>query len=883
MTFPFVGTHTAADWNGWNGVNHAVEEDTVTIATADRKQYVEPTWLIAEPPLRFEVVDLDVDGCGDIWLLTADGIYRYDPDRADLRRLHCTWDRAPATPRAIAVTDDTVYVAIGADGGASDGDGGRVHAFSKHLAQTRWIAEIPYADPVALARHGETVSVLDRGAGDGEPFVAEVGPGGVPESRVAGLGSPVDLAVDVNGDRYVLDHPGDSHVVSRIPVGETTVETAVPPGEFVTGDTGTRLAPDTLAAGVPGEIIVGTPPSADTPIEPSLFRHDPPTEGFERLTTYTGSVEELLARRGEAAREAGLYVVGAVPDEDGNALAFLPAVERTRLNPDTGRYDGQVVRRLDAGERGTQWHRLTASLETPTGTQVRIYYHATDDDPVVRLQRVRGIGPIIADRLRSAGIRELAELVQSTPGRLAAAAGTDSYPVSTDRAADWIDDAEDVLDRAGRAAAPDWRSVGPPDPEDALVDDAEGRYLWVKVELIGTPAAAPRVDSLRAYFPRQSYLRYLPAIFRDDPQAAEFLERYLSLFESVFTDIEEEISAATRYLDPEGIPGESLSWLAGWLALSPDETWSTAAKRELVARAHELFEERGTRQGLRELLSIYLADRATRPPAWQWAIDRQRAVLDFAAATDIGPDDIDGLVHVDVGVGDSDTPGVDAALALAHAENLFDVLGTNPDRAAIEDGAVEGTFGLFIAADDPARVEAELVAIGEVEAATVTEVTANLVAGAPDGPPASPEGTRTRLDRTLFVREQSDLDCVDGTAHPEVRTTYERLLPCPQCFAVLLWPSLSDDTVREAERLVETTRPAHTVGRTIQLQPQIQLAGHERDRAHHTYLGVNSVLADREFALETSVLGTDTRLSEHEASGQFGTNHRLGVDTDLSL
>ncbi|WP_380677703.1 phage tail protein [Salinigranum sp. GCM10025319] len=796
VTFPFVGTHTAADWAEWGGQNHAVVGGGVTLATADRLQYVSPTWLVSEPDLPFSVVDLDVDDCGDVWLLSDSGtIRRYDPDRDDLRRIHCTWDAPPARPRGIAVTADTVYVAAGRSGADSetasenaeeatgDGGGGWIHAFSRHLIQTRWVADAPYADPVALARAGEAVSVLDRGDDGTDPFLATVGRGGTPVSTSTGFRSPVDLAVDEAGDRYVLDRDaaGETPTIERVSPTQPTVETAVPTDEFVTE--GTPLSPATIAAGA-GDLLVGTADAFET--EPSLFRHRSNTGDFERLTGYTGPVAGLLLRRGGAVREPGLYVVG----DDGRALSFLPATERTRINPDTGRYDGQAVTRLDAGE-STQWHRVTASRSTgETGTQVRVRYYATDDGslgfhepgvgPVASLERVDGIGPTIADRLRAAYVRGLGELVGLTPERLATLAGTDDYPVSTERAGEWIAEAETILAQLGDPGDLDWRSVGPPDPRDALLDDAVGRYLWVKIELVGTAAAAPRVDTFRAYFPRQSYLRYLPSIYERDPQSAAFLERFLSLFESVFTDVEEEISAATRYLDPDGVPGEALSWLGGWLALSPDETWSTADERTLVRRAPDLFKARGTRQGLRELLSIYLDDPAF-PPAWEWALDRQAAAIETQ------------------------------------------------------------------------------VAAGELSADAAERLNAV-------------------LDRPLYIWEQDDLSCID---EPAVRTLYEKLLPCPQCFAVLVWPFLDEPARREVERLVDTTSPAHATGNVIPLEPSFRLTGEAGDTGHHTFLGVNSALADRDFELDSSSLGTDSRLTDHERSGQVGT-HRLGIDTRTS-
>lgn len=797
MTFPFVDTHSGADWKRWGGQNYEVVDGSVTLKTADRFRYASPAALLGEPSLPSEIVDMDVDDCGDLWLLAGDGIVRrYDPTRDDLRRIHCTWDEPPEAPRGIAVTANTMFIAIGTTDQAADGEdegpleddsngrsGGRIHAFSRHLMQTRWIAETAYPDPVSLVRNGETVSVLDRGDDGTEAFVAVVGTGGDPVSPATGFRQPVDLAVDEAGDRYVLDRDpdGSRHTVETVPAGGATVERVVPASDFVTASDGDVLRPDSLAAGLPDEIIVGD--SSAAAIDASIFSYRRAKADFEAISAYTGPVENLLVWRGDMTRGPGLYVVGR---DNGLALSFLPAAEHNRLNPDTGRYDGQVVTRFDAGQPEVQWHRLTADLDTTAlGTQVRISYFATDDEdlrfhepgtePVIPLTRVDGIGPVIADRLRSAYVQGLRELVHLAPQRVAAIATTDEYYVSADRAGNWIAEAVAILDRVGAPDAVDWQSVGPPDPEDALLRDAVGRYLWVKVELIGTASAAPQVHSFRAYFPRQSYLRYLPAIYRRDAQAEAFLERYLSLFESVFTDIEEEISAATRYLDPDGVPGEALSWLGGWLALSPDRTWSTADERDLVRRAHDLFKGRGTRRGLYELLSIYL-DEPSFPDPWQWAVDRQAEAL----------------------------------------------------------GASNGT-------DEP-------TAIGE---------------------------------RKLFIWEQQDLACIreDDRA---VRELYEKLFPCPQCFAVLVWPFIDDDAIREVERIVDATSPAHTVGNVIPLHPPLRLTGQAGETGNNTFLGMNSVLVERDFEVGSSNLGTTSELSDHEPSGQVGTKGRLGTDTRIS-
>ncbi|MFC6723686.1 phage tail protein, partial [Halobium palmae] len=157
-----------------------------------------------------------------------------------------------------------------------------------------------------------------------------------------------------------------------------------------------------------------------------------------------------------------------------------------------------------------------------------------------------------------------------------------------------------------------WKAFGP-DPADALFDGAVGRYLRLDLRLLGTESATPRIRGLRAYFPRDSYLRYLPTVYREDAESAAFLERFLSVFESTYVEVETDLTHVTRFFDSAGIPDEYLSWLGEWLALEADETWSASATRSLLAAAPRLYKQRGTRAGLLSFVDLYLAgDREAR-------------------------------------------------------------------------------------------------------------------------------------------------------------------------------------------------------------------------------------------------------------------------------
>jgi phage tail-like protein len=119
---------------------------------------------------------------------------------------------------------------------------------------------------------------------------------------------------------------------------------------------------------------------------------------------------------------------------------------------------------------------------------------------------------------------------------------------------------------------------------------------------------------MRVEFPRVSLARYLPAVFAADPSAADFTDRFLSLFDVALRSIEAEIDTQARFFDPLSTPatttskpdGDFLSWLASWIGLSLDRYQPEERRRLLVKRAARLYQIRGTREGLRRQLLFYL-------------------------------------------------------------------------------------------------------------------------------------------------------------------------------------------------------------------------------------------------------------------------------------
>lgn len=898
MEFSNRGVHTSTAWRDWQRRNVDIVEvpvgddptrstGEIRVATEETPSYHTPTSVLdavtvraasridgSKPdPHSLAIVDVATDDCGQRYLLSDTGaVFHYDRTARTLDRLECRFE-GDGEPRSLAVSDETLYVARD--------EPSAVYAYSRISGQLRWVLTDGVAEPVTFVPDGDELYLLDRGGRRGGGVLNRVVSSGRIEPVVTGLYEPVDADVDEDGSLYVLEpqlggtDDENRFLVRRIdrraleytpvPAAETVW---IPPDAFYIRDTGESFVPSCLAAGRSGEVLVGVAPESNSERWVLGYLPDEAAFGYQvRFRTGCRAIRTSRAVDGRA-----LLVI------DGNRRLFaVEASEATRPDRLTGRYEGSLRTRFDAGVDGTRWHRLRLDLDVDTDTAVRVHYRAVDaatpvpnptDTDAERgdLQAIDGIGSRKAWRLRRAGVMDLADLVDRSPETIsrilsveeirpgvkrvrdwqrhaetllggdgaddsnleavdgigpvrgsrlrrvgittlsefvsldAAVVSTlltrELRSISTDRTAEWIETARDLLHELPAppvfGVGDDWKTVSTSNPQDVLLE-ATGRYLWVQLDLVGTEHDSPTVSSVDASYPRKSYLRELPAVYRENERERATLERFLALFEGVFTDVDAGIDDLTRYLDPMAIPADSgyLEWLGGFLATDVAAGWPTAAKREFIDSAPDRYRKRGTRRGLEEMIELYLDHVDVRRPSWERARRRERNHLD----------------------------------------------------RLVERGTISATER------DKALERHEYVAASDDD------------------------------EPLVRIVEHKALDCIDEQAN---ETLYSRLISCPEGFLVLCHPALDETQFRAIGRIVGFQRPAHTSGRAVALRQRTVLSGTEGARGFHTYLGINTELRSDEFELETATLGRETRLGSREPHATLGVRSRLDDDARLS-
>ncbi|HEX3028626.1 MAG TPA: phage tail protein [Clostridia bacterium] len=319
---------------------------------------------------------------------------------------------------------------------------------------------------------------------------------------------------------------------------------------------GLSFKPSALCIDSNGYVFIGekvAEASGYTNISGFIYKFGPDGANLGKLNCYYGTVGKLLCDR---------YDNLIVYDDIKNTITVLEPNHGISRNDETRLPEGSFFScSLDSTAAGMNWHRILMDAEIPTDTQIKAGFFCADEKRVI----IEGKE------------WDLDEYIGS------------SIPPSV---------------KYGILAGLNWVQL-PPNPVDSLLPVKKGRYLWMRLDLTGNDRKSPLIKSIKIEFPRKSYLRYLPAVYSENDISKDFVERYLSIFQSLFSDLEDQISSMAHNFDADAVSGDYLKWLSSWLAVNADESWSDDKRRKLVKKAFEIYSKRGTREGLEEIIEIY--------------------------------------------------------------------------------------------------------------------------------------------------------------------------------------------------------------------------------------------------------------------------------------
>lgn len=549
----FFSFRQASDWD--RGASFHLERRAEGLSIVREQVHRQLARRYFNPPqLSSPIMDTVVDRSGRWYMLDEKGIFW----RADLSSNHAeaitTWNGAQWDSWArMAVTEDMVIV-------LQQGETSMLQAMSADSSQIKWERDSwlgePFLGITMAAADDNSLWLLASIASASRLQLLQIGATGR-EQAVIEL--PIDNQI------YIADIFQERFELSMGPEGRCWLldrTTAQVVAVDLIGGVAVLAGEEPLAAG--GELLSICDGGPDGFW--ALLRS---AEGAHRLLRY-GLLGEQL-ERAQLGNAKGAKLMAArhgidLWDAQERCLYSMQPVSETASWSEYGRRLGVWISpALDSGQPETEWHKIEIDALAVSDTQYNIRYYASDEQELILgLSRVR-LDDYVADDSVSAG------------DKLAALSGLWSRPLR--------------------------------DAEDALLFDAKGRYLWIYLELVGSEHHAPAIRSMKVHFPRDSYLRYLPAIYEHQAASRDFLSRYLSLFQTMLEEMDRTIADMPRSLEPSQASGESLRWLLGWIGIEAEDFWTETQLRQLLLHAPTLHTMRGTRLAMELLLTIFTGEK----------------------------------------------------------------------------------------------------------------------------------------------------------------------------------------------------------------------------------------------------------------------------------
>ena len=227
---------------------------------------------------------------------------------------------------------------------------------------------------------------------------------------------------------------------------------------------------------------------------------------------------------------------------------------------DAQMFHSAFLRGIDSAQPGCEWGRLSLKYNLGIESMLTVRVFASDQDSIIHNNRIVKINDFLLD----------GQIPRKDKERLFMAAGGAEY--------------------SGAA--------------DMLLSEQNGRWLWVWLEVTGEEPSI--LENIRVYVPGDHFFRTLPQVYQ---QNNDFLKRYLSIFSTIYHEMQEKIDSLPELLDVDIAPEELLPVFASWLGLETDPMlFGPDELRSLLKIAPKLMEYKGTKWAVETALKLFVSE-----------------------------------------------------------------------------------------------------------------------------------------------------------------------------------------------------------------------------------------------------------------------------------
>ena len=137
---------------------------------------------------------------------------------------------------------------------------------------------------------------------------------------------------------------------------------------------------------------------------------------------------------------------------------------------------------------------------------------------------------------------------------------------------------------------------------DLLLYQLEGRFLWFALEIQGADTGS--IHQALVYAQREDFMQTFPEIYRRN---SDFMSRYLSIFSSIYSDVQRRVDSLEQIVNIDTAPVEMLPVFAGWIGLDLGGNFLESGKlRALLKTAYTINRYKGTRRAITDVARLLL-------------------------------------------------------------------------------------------------------------------------------------------------------------------------------------------------------------------------------------------------------------------------------------
>ncbi|NLV86988.1 MAG: hypothetical protein GX025_07200 [Clostridiales bacterium] len=213
---------------------------------------------------------------------------------------------------------------------------------------------------------------------------------------------------------------------------------------------------------------------------------------------------------------------------------------------------------LDGAENGLNWGRLSFKLQSEGDMALTLRAMASDDPVFIRSGTLTKIDDFLLDPDITADIKE----------RFFSMAGG--------------------LEANGA--------------KDVLLNGISGRYLYLWLSLEGGKNAS--ISDLAVFNPVDNFTKTFPAVYRAEN---DFFSRYMSVFSSLYYELQETVDKLPSYLDPDYASVPALRLFCSWLGIETEGSLTDEdSLRRVVKAAPKLLAAKGTKSAIELVIKLFI-------------------------------------------------------------------------------------------------------------------------------------------------------------------------------------------------------------------------------------------------------------------------------------